>query len=186
MESEQVGFLRGLLDDSRNKARQLGPAPYVSCEATANDREAYELGQQMLRQGHIGLVTVAGGQGSRLGFEGPKGAFPISPIRKAPLFQIFAEKIRAASLYYGAALPWYIMTSHDNHEETVDLFRGSSFYGLDPERVWFFRQDRIPSLYPGGRLVLGEHGGIFRNPNGHGCSRYRGDFLFSGGQSTGS
>jgi UDP-N-acetylglucosamine/UDP-N-acetylgalactosamine diphosphorylase len=111
---------------------------------------------------------VAGGQGTRLGWDGPKGCFPISPIRKASLFQIFAEKILAARRRYGVGLRWCIMTSPLNHERTREFLSAHDFFGLPAEAVTLFQQGLLPSLTPEGRLLLAADGGLAQNPTGHG------------------
>ena len=86
----------------------------------------------------MACFTVAGGQGTRLGYDGPKGAFPVTPVRGHSLFQVFAEKIRAAGARYGTTPPWLIMTSPANHAATQDFFAENNFFGLDRARVHFF------------------------------------------------
>ncbi|MBN2551582.1 MAG: UTP--glucose-1-phosphate uridylyltransferase, partial [Spirochaetales bacterium] len=132
------------------------------------DAEARRRGESLISEGKAAFVTVAGGQGSRLGFDGPKGCFPISPIRKATLFQILAEKILAARRRYGCPLYWYIMTSPLNLEETRGFFESHDTFGLHEEEVLFFAQGLFPSLTEQGRLLLAEDGSLFQNPNGHG------------------
>jgi len=91
----------------------------------------------------VPAFTVAGGQGTRLGYDGPKGTFPVTPLKKKTLFQVFAEKIRAAGARYGKPLHWFIMTSHANHAATESFFKDNQFFGLDASRVHFFRQGRM-------------------------------------------
>ncbi len=83
--------------------------------------QAIQLGHELISAGKVGALLVAGGQGTRLGYDGPKGNYPISPLKHKTLFQIFAETIAAVSQRYGAACPWYIMTSPMNHAETVRI-----------------------------------------------------------------
>ena len=144
------------------------PAPYVALSASVADREARELGEEEIRRGRTALLTVAGGQGSRLGFEGPKGMFPVTPLRKLTLFALFAEKLLAARRWYGATIPWLIMTSPHNVKSTEDYFDSQGWFGLGRETVHLFVQGSNPSLSPDGRLLLAPDGGILRNPNGHG------------------
>ena len=144
------------------------PASYIPVSKSRNDNGALNLGREFITSGRTAFLTVAGGQGSRLKMEGPKGLFRISPVRKASLFQLFAEKLRAANKLYSAVIPWLIMTSQSNYYETVDYFRKMEFFGLKSENIIFFKQGMLPSLYPEGRLVLSADGGLFQNPNGHG------------------
>ncbi len=143
-------------------------APLTREEIGRRRREAEEAGRERIRSGKTAFLTVAGGQGSRLGFEGPKGAFPVSPIRRASLFRIFAEKALAAGRLYGAPLRWYIMTSPLNHGQIVGFFRRHGWFGLDEGQVTLFAQGLNPSLTPGGKLLLAADGGLFQNPDGHG------------------
>jgi UDP-N-acetylglucosamine/UDP-N-acetylgalactosamine diphosphorylase len=107
---------------------------------------------------------VAGGQGTRLGYDGPKGTFPVTPLKRKPLFQVFAEKILAAGRRHGRPLHWFIMTSHANHTATGAFFAAHQFFGLDPARVHFFRQGRMPAVDFAGKILLESdgHGGSLR------------------------
>jgi UDP-N-acetylglucosamine/UDP-N-acetylgalactosamine diphosphorylase len=148
--------------------RRITPLPAVALGQWRSSREAGQAGEELLASGRTAFLTVAGGQGTRLGWEGPKGCFPISPIRKAPLFQIFAEKILAARRRYGVAMRWCIMTSPLNHGPTLEFFRDRDFFGLPEEEVVLFRQGLLPSLTPEGRLMMSPDGSLARNPTGHG------------------
>jgi len=149
-------------------AEPLVPAPYVTREQSRADAEARELGEELVHRSRTALLTVAGGQGSRLGFEGPKGMFPVTPIRRLTLFAAFAEKLRAARRWYGADIQWLIMTSPHTHAATEDYFEREKWFGLGKGSVTLFVQGTLPSLSPEGALLLAQDGGIFSNPNGHG------------------
>jgi UDP-N-acetylglucosamine/UDP-N-acetylgalactosamine diphosphorylase len=148
--------------------RSLEPAPYVPVSDSAGDPSAREEGEEEIRSGTAAFLTVAGGQGSRLGFEGPKGMFPVTPIRKLTLFALFAEKLLAARRRYGVKIPWLIMTGPHNHGATEEYFEGVEWFGLGRETVHLFPQASLPSFSPDGRLVMAPDGGLFFNPNGHG------------------
>ena len=152
----------------------LQPAPYVA--RPENGGEAAEwararaAGEAALRAGRVAAFTVAGGQGTRLGYDGPKGTFPVTPLKRKPLFQIFAEKITAIGRRHGRPLHWFIMTSHANHARTEAFFAEHRFFGLDRARVHFFRQGRMPAVDFTGRILLESPGGIALSPDGHGGS----------------
>ncbi len=152
----------------------LEPAPYYPRNpddpARPWDREAMaRAGESLIAAGKIGCFTVAGGQGSRLGYDGPKGCYPTGAITDKSLFQIFAEGILAHSRRHGVAIPWYIMTSPLNHEATVEFFRKNAFFGLPESDVMFFEQGTMPSLdKQTGRVLLADKGTIATNPDGHG------------------
>jgi len=133
---------------------------------------AVRLGNELISAGKLAGLLVAGGQGTRLGFDGPKGNYPISPFKHKTLFQIFAETITAVSRRYGATCPWYIMTSPMNHAETVRIFESNRFYGLDPKNVFIFQQGTLPNFDFDGRILLADKAEIARSPDGHGgCIR---------------
>lgn len=133
-------------------------------------REARTVGEDLLRAGKIATFVVAGGQGTRLGYDAPKGTFPIGPVTGKSLFQFHAEKIAAMGARYGRPLPWYIMTSQTNREETEAFFGEHEFFGLRRDDVFFFVQGMIPAVDEDGRVFLDEKDHMFENPNGHGGS----------------
>ncbi len=131
---------------------------------------AESAGESMLRAGRVAAFTVAGGQGTRLGYDGPKGTFAVTPVKRKSLFQVFAEKIAAAGLRYGRPLHWFIMTSHANHEQTEAFFAEHRFFGLDRARVHFFRQGRMPATDFAGKILLETTHSLALSPDGHGGS----------------
>jgi UDP-N-acetylglucosamine/UDP-N-acetylgalactosamine diphosphorylase len=152
----------------------LEPPEAVPLPAQGGDAAAWAraeaAGIEALRAGRIAAFTVAGGQGTRLGFDGPKGTFPVTPVRQRPLFQVFAEKILAAGRRAGRPLPWFIMTSHQNHAATEAFFAEHRWFGLDRGRVHFLRQGRMPAVDFSGRILLETPGTIALSPDGHGGS----------------
>ena len=146
----------------------LVPAPYVSLSQSSVDRDAAARGEDRIRQGRSAFLTVAGGQGSRLGFDGPKGLFPVTPLRHLTLFAWFAEVLLAARRRYGVDIPWLIMTGPQNHGATREYFEKQDWFGLGCETVHLFMQGSLPSLSPEGRLLMGPDGGLLMNPDGHG------------------
>jgi len=150
------------------------PAPCFPACATvggpADYMEARRLGESLIADGRVAAMVVAGGQGTRLGFDGPKGLFRISPVRSKPLFQLFAEGILATQRRFGRSIAWYVMTSPSNDAETQDYFRSQSYFGLRAEDVIFFRQGVMPALSPDGKILLAEKHRVALSPDGHGGS----------------
>ena len=145
--------------------------PAVADEARAEHyARARQAGEQAIRDGRLALFTVAGGQGTRLGFDGPKGAFPISPIRNAPLFACFAEGLLGAERRFGCRPRWYIMTSSANHDQTTGFFADNGYFGLSPDDVMFFQQGQMPAFLPDGRIALADVHRVALSPDGHGGS----------------
>lgn len=127
-------------------------------------------GLKLMSQGKVGCLIVAGGQGTRLRFNGPKGMFPISIIKQKSLFQLFSEKVRAAGLLAKRKLPLAIMTSSQNDLVTRSFFKENQYFGLDPKQVSFFMQKDLPLLSETGSLFLESKSSIAEGPNGNGSS----------------
>jgi UDP-N-acetylglucosamine/UDP-N-acetylgalactosamine diphosphorylase len=152
----------------------LAPAPYERRPEHGGSatewRRARDTGEMALRAGRVAAFTVAGGQGTRLGYDGPKGTFPVTPVKQKTLFHVFAEKILAAGIRYGRPLHWFIMTSHQNHAATEEYFAENNFHGLDRNHVHFFRQGRMPAVGFDGKILLESSGALALSPDGHGGS----------------
>jgi UDP-N-acetylglucosamine/UDP-N-acetylgalactosamine diphosphorylase len=152
----------------------LAPAPYHPRPEHGGDAAAWAraktAGEDALRAGRVAAFTVAGGQGTRLGYDGPKGTFPVTPLKQKPLFQVFAEKIIAAGKRYGRPLHWFIMTSHANHAATEAFFIEHGWWGMGRDHVHFFRQGRMPAVNFEGKIMLGTRSSIALSPDGHGGS----------------
>jgi len=151
------------------------PAPsYEPKSASPQQHKKYDhakqLGRKLISTGKVAAFTVAGGQGTRLGFAGPKGDYPISPLRNKTLFQLFAETILAASRKYHTNLAWYVMTSRLNHTATVELFRANDYYGLSKSDVFIFQQAALPNFDQTGKILLADKSTIATSPDGHGGS----------------
>jgi UDP-N-acetylglucosamine/UDP-N-acetylgalactosamine diphosphorylase len=126
------------------------------------------LGAEALQANRVAALTVAGGQGTRLRYDHPKGMFPISPIRQLSLFALFSEQIRAARRRYGCRMPWLLMTSPSTDAETRAFFSENAYFGLGEDTVHFFVQRTNPILDARGRLLLAEADKLLVGPDGHG------------------
>lgn len=150
-------------------ASSYGPNP-ANPQQRLKYTKAVELGKELISAGKVAAFVVAGGQGTRLGFDGPKGDFPISPVKNKTLFQIFAETIAAVSEKYQTVCPWYVMTNPLNHGETIEIFRSNDYYGLDEKNVFIFEQGTLPNFDFDGRILLADRANIACSPDGHGGS----------------
>lgn len=151
----------------------LAPAAYFpEVPETAEQKElytkAYDRGTELLKSGRVCFLTVAGGQGTRLGFDGPKGTYPIGPVTGRSLFAYFAQNILRAGEKYQVKFSWYIMTSLLNNEATVNFFAENNYFGLDKEQVFFFTQGTMPAIGYDGKLLLGAKDSLSLSPDGHG------------------
>jgi UDP-N-acetylglucosamine/UDP-N-acetylgalactosamine diphosphorylase len=153
-------------------AADLGPAPVERLPQHGGDPAQHELaaerGRDMLAAGRVAACVVAGGQATRLGFDGPKGTFPLGPVTKRSLFELQAQKIRGLRRRHGRPLPWYVMTSPATDAATRAFFERNQYFGLPSEDVVFFVQAMVPSADFDGRLMLERPDRIFENPSGHG------------------
>ncbi|HMP57713.1 MAG TPA: UDPGP type 1 family protein [Gemmatales bacterium] len=138
-------------------------------EEWEEQQEDRAVGEELLAAGQVGVVLVAGGQGSRLGHPGPKGTFPIGPPSRSSLFQLHAEKLLARSRQCRQPLPMAIMTSEENDAETQAYFAEHRSFGLEPGQLTFFTQGMMPALDAAtGRILTTAPGELAMSPNGHG------------------
>ncbi len=154
---------------------RIDPAPWYPHQPTAELRDKYRqaraLGEQLVRDSKVAAFTVAGGQGTRLGWDGPKGTFPATPVRQSPLFECMAQYIIKTQRKYDAVVPWYIMTSPINDAPTRAFFERHNYFGLDPNDVEFFTQEMMPAMdLQTGKVLLAAPDALALAPNGHGGS----------------
>ena len=162
-----------VINPAANQGRiSLLPPKVISIPCTEEQKQrakqAKLVGEKLLHSGKVAVVLVAGGQGTRLGFDGPKGIFPITPVRKKSLFQFHAEKILALRRRYQVPIPWYIMTSESNDAATRQYFQDHDFFQLPPDDIFFFTQSMLPAVDEKGKLILDAKDHVFTSPNGHG------------------
>jgi UDP-N-acetylglucosamine/UDP-N-acetylgalactosamine diphosphorylase len=175
-ELDLPGLLRGFRSTQRSAASNAKlDVPAVEALPDrggdpARRAEARECGEAMLREGRVALMVVAGGQGSRLGFAGPKGLYPLGPVTGRSLFALQAQRIRRLRERTGAAIPWYVMTSNANDAATRSAFAEAANYGLPARDVFFLQQGMVASFDFDGKLILERPERIFVNPDGHGGS----------------
>jgi UDP-N-acetylglucosamine/UDP-N-acetylgalactosamine diphosphorylase len=146
---------------------RICPVPVIRREC--DTRQARQAGSEALARGEVAVLVVAGGEGSRLGFDHPKGMFPIGPVSRKTLFHFHAEKVLALRRRHGRAIPFLVMTSHATDEETRRFFRQQDYFGLPAEEVFFFCQGTMPAVdLHSGKLLLEARNRICTSPNGHG------------------
>ena len=145
---------------------RIAPIPVEPVAASADERR---IGESAIRAGRVAALLVAGGQGSRLGFDKPKGMFPIGPVSGNTLFQMHLEQLLALSRKYNKSIPLGIMTSPATDADTNAYFAENRYFGLDAGDVSFFEQGVMPALdLVTGKLLLEKPGQLFLSPNGHG------------------
>ena len=151
----------------------ISPADFIGLKASQADRTAALAGEKLIQDGHVGVVIVAGGQGSRLGFNGPKGVFPIGAVTGSSLFYFHTRKILAISRKYSRPVPLLIMTSPENDAATRAHFEANNHFGLNPEHVRFFTQGQMPAVdRVTGWPLFSSKSTLALSPDGHGGALY--------------
>lgn len=137
---------------------------------TKSEKEEFdELGEQAIVSGKYAVVTMAGGQGTRLGHTGPKGTFKLDVYGKGKyLFEILAENLKEANRKYNTIIPWYIMTSKDNNADTKDFLEKNNYFGYDKDSVMLFMQGELPLVDINGKILIGKDFKIKEASDGNG------------------
>lgn len=148
----------------------LEPMPYVDAnKLNDEEKENYMTkGDEIIASGKYAVVMVAGGQGTRLGHNGPKGTFDMGLESHKSLFELFCDKLKTAKDKYGVIIPWYIMTSKENNNDTVNFFEQHDYFGYKDGIKIFFKQGEFPMIDTNGKVIIGENGLIKEAADGHG------------------
>ena len=153
--------LKELYDNTKKeieiKENKIEPLPYLDKKKLSEEqKEKFQrLGEAILEKGEYAVVTMAGGQGTRLGHSGPKGTFKLDVYGKGKyLFEILAENLKEANQKYGKIIPWYIMTSKQNNDETIEFMEKHNYFGYDKDSVRFFAQSELPLVDVDGKLLV--------------------------------
>ena len=168
--------LNNLYEETKEKPeileKKLEHIKYIDEYKLSEDKSKLytELGENVIKNNKYAVVTMAGGQGTRLGHKGPKGTFKID-VKPEPkyLFQILAENLTRANEKYKTVLPWYIMTSTENNKETIEFFEENNYFGYEKAKIKFFTQGNLPLLFTDGQLVLDKDYSIKLAADGNGC-----------------
>ena len=133
------------------------------------DSKKYEsIGESKIKEGKLAVVTMAGGQGTRLGHSGPKGTYDLGLDSHKSIFEILCDTLNKARNKYEVNIPWYIMTSDENNKATVEFFKENNYFGYPENSIIFFKQGKLEMMDPNGKILLNENGKIKEASNGHG------------------
>lgn len=149
---------------------KIEPIEYLD-KYRLNEKYKYyeDIGKKAIREGKLAAVTMAGGQGTRLGHEGPKGTFDIGLDSHKSLFEILADSLKEEGKKYGVTIPWFIMTSKENNKQTLEFFEKHKYFGYHKDRnIFFFVQGELPMIDTEGKILLNEDGLIKQAADGHG------------------
>ena len=149
---------------------KIEPIEHVDkSKLTVAEREMYEKkGIEAIKYNAFAVVTMAGGQGTRLGHDGPKGTFIFDIENNKSIFEVLCDTLKEAEKKYDTLIPWYIMTSEENNDATIKFFEDNNYFGYPQRKVTFFKQGELPMLSLDGKILLDEDGMIKRAANGHG------------------
>ena len=153
------------------KDNKIEPIEYLDKEKMdENTKEKLsELGEYVIRNGQYAVVTMAGGQGSRLEHQGPKGTFKLDVYGKGKyLFEILAENLKEANKKYNIQIPWYIMTSKENNKDTVEFLKKHNYFGYPKDKVRIFMQSELPLVDINGKLLIDKNYKIKEASDGNG------------------
>lgn len=169
---EQINKLYNEIKNKREyrKEVKIEPIDYVDkVKLSDSDKKEYKkLGNEILSSGKIAAVTMAGGQGTRLGHKGPKGTFNLGIKTNKTLFEIICDTLKKVQKENGVTIPWYIMTSEENNDVTEKFFEDNNYFGYQKDHVKFFKQGEYPMLDTEGRILLNEEGLVKEAADGHG------------------
>ena len=149
---------------------KIEPIEYVDKSALSSEElnKYNQLGEDAIKQGKYAVVTMAGGQGTRLGHNGPKGTFMLGLENDKSIFEILTDSLKESQAKYGVVIPWYIMTSRENNEQTEKFFKDNNYFGYDSNAITFFKQGELPMCSEEGKLLIDENGRIKEAADGHG------------------
>lgn len=166
--------VKTLYENSKEKPSfmdsKIEPIDYT--DKSKLSKEEYEkykaIGEKKIKEGKLAVVTMAGGQGTRLGHSGPKGTYDLGLDTHKSIFEILTDTLNEARKKYEVDIPWYIMTSEENNKPTVEFFKQHNFFGYPEKCVTFFKQGKLPMLSTDGKILIDENGKIKEAADGHG------------------
>ena len=171
---ENIDFelINSLYDSTKGNAKKdnakIEPIDFID-KYKLNDKYKYyeEIGKKAIKAGELAVVTMAGGQGTRLGHSGPKGTFDIGLDSHKSLFELLCDSIKEEAKKYDVQIPWFIMTSKENNKDTIEFFKKNKYFGYE-KNIYFFIQGELPMIDTEGKILIGEDGLIKLAADGHG------------------
>lgn len=156
--------------EEKNNEDKIEPIEYLD-KFKLNDKYKYyeNIGKQAIKEGKLAAVTMAGGQGTRLGHDGPKGTYDIGLESHKSLFELLCDSLKEEGKKYGVTIPWFIMTSKENKESTMEFFDKNKYFGYEKDKnLFFFIQGELPMIDTEGKILINEDGLIKLAADGHG------------------
>jgi len=156
--------------DLQSQEEKITPIEFLDKENLNGFCYNYEeTGEKAIRAGKLAAVTMAGGQGTRLGHDGPKGTYDIGLESHKSLFELLSDSLKEQGRKYDVVIPWFIMTSEENNKETIEFFAKHNYFGYEKDKnIFFFKQGELPMVDTEGKILIGEDGLIKAAADGHG------------------
>ena len=156
--------------EKESEQNKIEPIEYLDKYKLNEKYKYYEnIGKKAIKEGKLAAVTMAGGQGTRLGHTGPKGTFDIGLESHKSLFELLCDYLKEEGEKYGVTIPWFIMTSKENNEETIEFFEKHKYFGYKKDKnLFFFIQGQLPMMDTEGKILIGEDGLVKLAADGHG------------------
>lgn len=156
--------------EKKNTKDEITPIDYLDKFKLGDKYKYYEnIGKKAIKEGELAVVTMAGGQGTRLGHNGPKGTYDIGLDSHKSLFELLSDGIKEEAKKYGVTIPWFIMTSRENNKATIEFFEKHKYFGYQKDKnIFFFIQGELPMVDTEGKVLIGEDGLIKQAADGHG------------------
>ena len=174
IENTDFELINSLYNNTRKEVEipeaQITPIEYLDKDKLNGYYKGFlETGEKAIRDGKLAAVTMAGGQGTRLGHKGPKGTFDIGLDSHKSLFELLSDSLKEQGKKYNVTIPWFIMTSRENNTETVEFFAKHKYFGYEKDKnIFFFEQGELPMVDTEGKILIGEDGLIKEAADGHG------------------
>lgn len=174
---ENIDFeqLKSLYESTKEEKcieeKRIEHIPYTDKTKLTKEEQLslFEIGEQIIKQGHYAVITMAGGQGTRLGHNGPKGTYALDTINgKKYIFEIIIDRLKKAEKQYNVTIPWYVMTSKENHQDTILFLEKNNYFGYNKDKIKFFKQGELPLIDTQGKIILDENAKIKEAADGNG------------------
>jgi UDP-N-acetylglucosamine diphosphorylase len=174
---ENIDFeqLKSLYESTKEEKcieeKKIEHIPYTDKTKLTKEEQLslFEIGEQVIKQGHYAVITMAGGQGTRLGHNGPKGTYALDTINgQKYIFEIIIDRLKKAEKQYNVTIPWYVMTSKENHQDTILFLEKNNYFGYNKDKIKFFKQGELPLIDTQGKIILDENAKIKEAADGNG------------------
>lgn len=165
---KQIKLFESTLNKEESKTFEVAPIKAFDVNNISEEKlaEYISIGEEQIKSGKLAIVTLAGGQGTRLGHFGPKGTYMLLPDKS--LFEVLCDTLKKANKKYNVVVTWYVMTSRENNDETIEFFENNNYFDYPKESIVFYVQNDLPMNKLNGEIVVNEKGLIKKGSDGHG------------------